>query len=143
MVSVNLEQSNLATELEGVLPPGATFELSQEFYFEAAHTLERDYETESSRRIHGHTYSACITIKGVPYPNSGMIVDLASLREEVARIRELLDHRLLDEVETLGPATLENLCAYVYRQFKAREIIKKISVWREKSGDRCSLNLEI
>jgi len=143
MVSVNLGQSNVATELRGELPQGASYELSQEFYFEAAHTLERDYETESSRRIHGHTYSACITIKGVPHPNNGMIVDLASLREEVGRIRELLDHRLLDDVDTLGPATLENLCAYIHRQFKAREIIKKVSVWREKSGDRCSLNFEI
>ena len=38
------------------------FELSQSFYFEAAHTLRRDLETAAeaagSRRIHGHTYQA-------------------------------------------------------------------------------------
>ena len=29
-----------------------TFQLSQRFYFDAAHTLQRALDTESSRRIH-------------------------------------------------------------------------------------------
>ena len=37
------------------------YELSQRFYFEAAHTLRRQIEAEGSRRIHGHTYIAEIT----------------------------------------------------------------------------------
>ena len=34
------------------------YELTQRFFFEAAHTLQRDVEVEPSRRIHGHTYVA-------------------------------------------------------------------------------------
>jgi len=34
------------------------FELSQQFYFEAAHTLHREIDQEGRRRIHGHTYHA-------------------------------------------------------------------------------------
>ncbi len=34
------------------------YELSQRFFFEAAHTLRREVEAEGSRRVHGHTYEA-------------------------------------------------------------------------------------
>ena len=50
------------------------FELSQKFYFEAAHTLNRSYESEGSKKIHGHTYHAEITITGTPEIDSGMIL---------------------------------------------------------------------
>jgi 6-pyruvoyltetrahydropterin/6-carboxytetrahydropterin synthase len=42
------------------------YELSQKFYFEAAHTLERKVDAEGSRRIHGHTYHCEITLEGQP-----------------------------------------------------------------------------
>jgi 6-pyruvoyltetrahydropterin/6-carboxytetrahydropterin synthase len=40
------------------------FELSKQFRFDAAHTLERSIDTESSRRIHGHSYRAEVTVRG-------------------------------------------------------------------------------
>jgi len=61
----------------------ARCELSQRFYFEAAHTLERTIDAEGSRRIHGHTYHAEVTLLGNPDPASGMLVDLAYLRREI------------------------------------------------------------
>lgn len=42
------------------------FELPKQFRFDAAHTLERVIETESSRRIHGHSYRAEVAVRGVP-----------------------------------------------------------------------------
>ena len=96
----------------------AVCELSQRFYFEAAHTLHRSIETEGSLRIHGHTYEAEVTLQGQPDPETGMLIDLAHLRQEIARVREMLDHRFLDEVDDLGPATLENLCAFLRRHLQ-------------------------
>ena len=97
-------------------------ELSQRFYFEAAHTLRRylsnPSEVESSRRIHGHTYQAEVTVAGQPDPATGMLMDLAVLRAELAKLREQLDHRFLDEVPGLGPATLENLCGIGCKQYQ-------------------------
>lgn len=120
----------------------AHFELSQRFYFEAAHTLHRTVETEGSLRIHGHTYEAEVTVAGTPDAESGMLVDLACLRDEIARVRELLDHRFLDEVHGLGPATLENLCAFISSQL-AESIpnLSAVMVERRASGDRCVLRL--
>ena len=118
------------------------FELSQRFYFEAAHTLRRSQatgEAESSRRIHGHTYEAVVSIAGVP-DAQGMVIDLALLRAAIARVREMLDHHFLDEIEGLGPATLENLCVFIARHLNV-EGIAAVSVERHASGDRCVLRL--
>ena len=116
------------------------FELSQRFYFEAAHTLHRSYETEGSLRIHGHTYEAEVTVSGSSDPVTGMIVDLALLRREIERVRSMLDHRFLDEVKDLGPATLENLTVFIRDQMKITfPNLTSVMVERRASGDRCVL----
>ncbi|CAN1511981.1 COG0720 6-pyruvoyl-tetrahydropterin synthase [Burkholderiaceae bacterium] len=116
------------------------YELSQRFYFEAAHTLRRTIDTEGSLRIHGHTYEAEVTVSGYADPKTGMLVDLGYLRQQVARVRELLDHRFLDEIEHLGPATLENLCGFIRNQLKPTlPQLSSVMVERKASGDRCVL----
>ena len=121
------------------------YELSQRFYFEAAHTLRRAAETgevESSRRIHGHTYQAELTLAGAP-DERGMVMDLGLLRAEIAGLREQLDHRFLDEIEGLGPATLENLCRFIAEKAGPKlPALVRVAVWREASGDRCVLQLQ-
>jgi 6-pyruvoyltetrahydropterin/6-carboxytetrahydropterin synthase len=117
------------------------FDLSQRFYFEAAHTLNRSYETEGSLRIHGHTYEAEVTVTGSPDLQSGMLVDLAILRKEIERVRAMLDHRLLDEVEGLEQATLENLTIFIRNQMRTTfPNLTSVMVERRVSGDRCVLN---
>lgn len=118
------------------------YELSQKFYFEAAHTLLREIDGEGSRRIHGHTYHCEITVQGAPDPNSGMLTDLAVVRKEIERVRGRLDHRFLDEVKGLGPATLENLCTFVFKELEgALPHLIRVTIERHASGDRCSLSI--
>lgn len=120
-----------------------TFELTQRFFFEAAHTLNRAHEADASRRIHGHTYRAKVTVGGVPDARSGMVVDLALLRQSIDQVRSRLDHRLLDEVEGLGAATLENLCAYLQRALaQAGWRVTRVEVARDASGDSCTLRAD-
>lgn len=117
------------------------YELSQKFYFEAAHTLDRAIETEGSRRIHGHTYHAEITLAGMPNTANGMLADLGVVRNEIAKVRDMLDHRFLDEVADLGPATLENLCRFIFVNLAdALPSLTRVSVERQASGDRCCLS---
>jgi 6-pyruvoyltetrahydropterin/6-carboxytetrahydropterin synthase len=115
------------------------YELSQTFYFEAAHTLRRNVDVEPSLRIHGHTYIAEVTLAGQPDPASGMVVDLALLRREIETLRLQLDHRFLDEVADLGPATLENLAAYIWRAMHTvyGDKLACVEVKRDASGDTC------
>ena len=115
-----------------------TYEISQTFFFDAAHTLDRVIETASSKRIHGHTYNAEVCLAGQPDPATGMVVDLGLVRREVALLREQLDHRMLDEVDGLGPPTLENLCQFIFRNLlHTLPALSSVRVWRISIGDGC------
>jgi 6-pyruvoyltetrahydropterin/6-carboxytetrahydropterin synthase len=114
------------------------FELSKQFRFDAAHTLERSIETESSRRIHGHSYRAEVTVRGRPDPATGMIIDLGLLQRAMEDARDALDHRFLDEINDLGPATMENLSRWIWNRLKPSiSNLNKIAVHRDSSGETC------
>ena len=121
-------------------PLPARFSVSQKFFFDAAHTLRREIETEGSLRVHGHTYYAEVTVSGQPAPHSGMVVDLGLVRLQIDKLRPQLDHHLLDEVPGLGPATLENLCSFIWRSLEpALPGLSQVRVWRDSIGDGCTL----
>lgn len=116
------------------------YELSKEFGFDAAHTLARAVDAEPSRRIHGHSYRAEIVLRGEPERPSGMVMDLGALERAIAVARDGLDHRFLDEVEGLGPATLENLCAWIWRKLEpACPALWRVTVRRDSDRSACSL----
>ncbi|MBC7549054.1 MAG: 6-carboxytetrahydropterin synthase [Polaromonas sp.] len=116
------------------------YEISQRFFFDAAHTLHREIETDSSLRIHGHTYHAEVTLAGLKDSQTGMVVDIGLVRVEVEHLRGQLDHRMLDDIAALGPTTLENLCAFIWRALAASLTgLSVVRVWRESVGDSCTL----
>ena len=99
------------------------YELSKEFRFDAAHTLDRRVDAEPSRRIHGHSYRAEVVVRGRPDPATGMIIDLGLLDQALHEARDGLDHRFLDEINDLGPATMENLSAWIWRRLAPKYLI--------------------
>ena len=114
------------------------FELSKQFLFDAAHTLDRAICTESSRRIHGHSYRAVVTLRGPADPVTGMVMDLGVLEAALHNARDGLDHRFLDEVEGLGPATMENLSVWIWRQLRpALPLLVSVAVHRDSGGECC------
>lgn len=118
------------------------FEVSQEFYFDAAHTLEREIEAAGSRRVHGHTYHARVSVVGPRDAATGMVVDLGLLRERLKAVREALDHHLLDEVPGLGKPTMENLCIFIASKLREAGFpVQVVEVWRKAGGDRCRLEI--
>ena len=116
-------------------------EISQRFFFEAAHTLQREVETHGSARVHGHTYQAEVSVKGEPDARTGMVMDIALLRARIEAVRAQLDHHLLDEVAGLGVPTLENLCSYIAGQLSTCPGLSCVRVWRDSTGDSCTLRL--
>jgi len=116
------------------------YEISQRFFFDAAHTLRRKIEAEGSRRIHGHTYHCEVSLTGQPDARTGMVNDLGYLRARLDTVRDQLDHHYLDEVAGIGAPTLENLCAFVWRAVeKEFANVSSVRVWRDARGDACVL----
>lgn len=114
------------------------FELSKQFVFDAAHTLDRKIETDSSRRIHGHTYLAEVSIRGAADPVSGMVMDVGLLQRLLDSVRDQLDHHFLDDVPGLGPATMENLCVWIWQRLApACPALYRVSISRASNQDRC------
>ena len=113
------------------------------FFFEAAHTLSREVDAAGSRRIHGHTYHAEVTVRGDRNPSTGMVIDLGLLRKRIEIVREKLDHHLLNDVLGSEAPTLENLSKFIAENMKEIDPpISSVRVWRETTGDSCVLNLE-
>ncbi|HQT88999.1 MAG TPA: 6-carboxytetrahydropterin synthase [Acidiphilium sp.] len=117
------------------------FELSKQFRFEAAHTLHRvglaAASEAASRRIHGHSYRADVTLRG-ERDAQGMVLDLERVAAALAHVRALLDHQFLDDVAGLGPATLENLAAFIWAKL-TDELpgLTRVAVYRDSEGDAC------
>lgn len=118
------------------------YTVHQRIFFDAAHTLRREIEAEGSRRIHGHTYHAEVSLTGPLDPATGMVQDLGYLRQRLAVLRERLDHHLLDEVPGLGVPTLENLCRFIAEALSDMQLPpSRVRVWRDALGDGCTLDL--
>ena len=89
------------------------WELTKSFRFEAAHALPGTTLGAASEEIHGHSFRAEVTVRGRPDPATGMVLDLGLLEQSMDEVRKMLDHKLLNNVDALGPPTLENLSRFV------------------------------
>jgi 6-pyruvoyltetrahydropterin/6-carboxytetrahydropterin synthase len=68
-----------------------------------------------------------------------MVVDLGLLERAIADARDALDHRFLDEINDLGPATMENLSRWIWCRLAPEvENLFKVSIYRDSSGEACS-----
>ena len=111
-------------------------ELSQEFGFDAAHYLGNG--AAENRRLHGHSFYAEVTLRGEPDPATGFLRDLGEVDAVLKAIREMLDHRLLNDIEGLGIPTLENLAKFIFVRAKASlpEVVR-VKLRRPSYGQTC------
>jgi 6-pyruvoyltetrahydropterin/6-carboxytetrahydropterin synthase len=111
-------------------------ELSQEFGFDAAHYLGNG--AAENRRLHGHSFYAEVTLRGEPDPATGFLRDLGEVDAVLKAIRDMLDHRLLNDVEGLGIPTLENLAKFIFIRAKTSlpEVVR-VKLRRPSYGQTC------
>ena len=85
-------------------------ETFKEFTFDAAHELP------PFSRLHGHTFTATVVLKGAQHPTQGRVLDLADLEHEVEQVRKAVDEKFLNEIEGLGTPSLENIAQWIFRR---------------------------
>jgi 6-pyruvoyltetrahydropterin/6-carboxytetrahydropterin synthase len=102
--------------------------ITRKIEFSASHRYHNPaFSAEQNRRVfgqcnnphgHGHNYTLEVTIAGTPDPTTGMVLDLAELKELLEReIMRRMDHRFLNyEVEELKGIipTCENIATVIW-----------------------------
>ena len=114
------------------------WELTKSFRFEAAHAIAGTTLGANSEEIHGHSFRAEIAIRGTPDPATGMVVDLGVFQRSMADVQKMLDHKLLNKIEALGPPTLENLSRFIWQQVQHAGKITRVSVHRDSCDESCT-----
>ncbi len=116
------------------------FEISKQFYFDAAHFMPHMARGHAYRHVHGHSFSVQIAIQGKPHPETGWVMDFEALDAIIADVRGELDHRLLNDIDGLATPTLENICAWLWRRL-ANSVpgLARITVARPSVGQSCTL----
>jgi 6-pyruvoyltetrahydropterin/6-carboxytetrahydropterin synthase len=106
--------------------------ITRKMHFSAAHRLfnpdwnieqnENYYDKCNNYHGHGHNYTIEVTVKGVPDPNTGYVIDLKKLRDIIKEnIIDKVDHKHLnydvDFLEGIIPSA-ENLAAVFWNILK-------------------------
>ena len=101
--------------------------LSRAIEFAASLRVARpDLDEADNRRLfglqatqHGHNFRLEVTVRGVPDPITGMVMNLTELEDLLEReIMQRFDHRDLNQDTTFfekDPPTAENLAALIHR----------------------------
>jgi 6-pyruvoyltetrahydropterin/6-carboxytetrahydropterin synthase len=89
-------------------------EIFKDFTFEAAHRLPNVPEGHKCARLHGHSYRVVVHVEGPIGDESGWVCDFADISAAVAPVRDLVDHRYLNEVDGLENPTSEVLARWLW-----------------------------
>ncbi|HEX6001022.1 MAG TPA: 6-carboxytetrahydropterin synthase QueD [Hyphomicrobiaceae bacterium] len=97
--------------------------IGRTYRFEAAHHLARLPEGHKCKRLHGHNYRIEIVVQG-SLDSRGFIKDFAEIDAEVAPLLQLVDHRLLNEVEGLDNPTAEVIAGWFFARITDCERVR-------------------
>lgn len=114
-----------------------TLELIKTYQFEAAHLLPRLPDSHKCRRLHGHSFSVDIVIRGECDPKLGWVMDYADITKAFKPIWDRLDHHYLNEIPGLENPTSENIAAWIWEKLKPRLPLLTKVVVAETCTARC------
>ena len=110
--------------------------------FDAAHYLDHDPQARPYARMHGHSFVMEVEIEGEPASDTGWVVDFGDVEEALKALHEVLDHRLLNEIEGLERPTLENICLWAAGHLGQKfSGLRTVRVSRPSNGETCIFDL--
>lgn len=88
--------------------------------FEAAHQLSAEFGPAA--RLHGHTYTLEVVVRGHALQANGTLYDVGRLRAMVSELADSLHYRALSEVPALAQAntTAEAVASYCWETLAAQ-----------------------
>lgn len=88
-----------------------------EDHFDSAHFLN-GYQGNCNN-LHGHRFKVRVYVKGKKLNNIGLLIDYKSIKLEVKKMIETLDHKVLNEVLNFNP-TSELMAQYIFDELKPK-----------------------
>ena len=103
--------------------------LFRQFTFDSAHFLPNVPEGHKCKEIHGHTYRLVIYLEDDIKKPEGWVMDFAVVKQVVHPIIEMLDHKLMNNIQGLENPTCELIAVWLWNKIKpALSILKKIEL---------------
>ncbi len=93
-------------------------EIFKKITFEAAHKLSGVPPDHKCARLHGHSFTVELHVRGEVDAKTGWVMDFADIRRAFAPLYEQLDHRYLNEIQGLENPTSENIARWIWRRLK-------------------------
>ncbi len=90
------------------------------FSIEAAHRLPNVPPEHKCGRLHGHSFSVEVHVRGDIEPKTGWVLDFADVKTAFQPLFDQLDHHYLNEVEGLSNPTSENLARWIWEHLHSR-----------------------
>ena len=85
------------------------------FRFHAARFLPNLNDNHICKKIHGHTFNLTVYISGPINDPEGFVIDFFDIDDIVnKRILPLVDHKLLNDIDTLDNPTSEHLVKWIW-----------------------------
>lgn len=113
------------------------FEVWKEFRFDAAHTLDPGPQGDPRyRRMHGHSYQVEVWVSGET-SHEGWVMDMGVFEQRISAVAQQLDHYYLNDIANLGPPTMENISAFVWRALSDLPGLVKVVVRRDSAREGC------
>ncbi|MFA4897334.1 MULTISPECIES: 6-carboxytetrahydropterin synthase QueD [Microbacterium] len=113
-------------------------ELSREFSFESAHYLPNVPDGHKCGRMHGHSYTVEVHVRGAVDGKTGFVQDFGELSAAFAPIGKQLDHRLLNDINGLENPTSEHLAHWMWDRLANELPLLHSIVVSETPRSRCT-----
>ena len=114
-------------------------ELCYRFGFDAAHRFENYPDGHPYRGVHGHSFQVKVAVGGKLDAATGFVADFGGIEKACTKIREALDHRMLNEVKGLEKPSLENLSVWIWNELAPQlESLARVTVRRDSLGQSCT-----
>jgi len=93
-----------------------TIILSKDFEFDAAQALPQFPEGHKCHRLHGHSFTVTVSVRGTVDEATGLLYDHAVISDAMKPVIEQLDHTYLNDVVGLDNPTIENTSRWIWEK---------------------------
>ena len=91
-------------------------EIFKDFTFDSAHFLPRVPDGHKCKEVHGHTYKMTLYFEGELDPHLGWLIDFADIKKIVSPLIDLVDHKLLNNIDGLENPTCEIIAMWFWEK---------------------------